>query len=148
MRKSQIGFNLLEVLLAVFVAAAIIFTVVRYFTIGREGARVVQAAQLIKVVSRASYDWVEGHKNFTGLGPNGIQTLVNGNFLPRNFSSGVINPWRGAIQVQAAPGDIHRVQIILTNVPLTACTRLSEQLKQQGTVQDCTSTPNQFVGVF
>lgn len=148
MKKSQTGFNLLEVLLAVFVAAAIIFTVVRYFTIAREGSRIAQASQMIKIVVRASYDWLEGQPNFNTLGTNGIQTLVNGNFLPQNFSSTTVNPWRGAIQVQAASGDAQRVQLILTNVPPAACIQLSQQLKQQGTIQACAATPNQFVGIF
>lgn len=154
-RKPLAAFSLLELLLAVFVAAGIIFAVVRYFNIARENSRVAQATQMINIVIRASYDWLEGKSNFNDLGSNGIQTLVNSNFLPPTFSSATANPWRGTIQVRAASNN-QQIQLTLTNVPYTSCVQLSEQLKQQAAqnsannpdIEPCSTSSNQFVGVF
>src|SRR3990167_893341 len=151
-KSLQQGFNLLELMLALLVVAAITFTSIRYFFTANQQARVTQAVSQIDTLVKASYEWVQGKDNFSGIT---VKDLVAAGYLPSSFEQTVNNPWKGSIEIRASSSDLHRLLITLSNVPYNACGGLMEKLQQQVAVKDgkpiitdCPTKDTTFWGVF
>lgn len=151
-RWRQDGFNLLELMLALLVVAALLFTTIRYFVSAEKESRVTQAIKQIDTLVQASYDWVQGEPSFYKLS---IDKLVDSGYLPNGFKTGTKNPWLGNITISADANNPHRLRISLTSVPHKACINLMEKLRSQVAIRDnnpnITSCPDgdpNFWGVF
>ena len=62
------GISLIEILLVLIIITTIITMSVRFFMISKRSMRVEQAMAQIKVLSQASYQWLQGQRqeNFYG----------------------------------------------------------------------------------
>ncbi|MCB1828573.1 MAG: prepilin-type N-terminal cleavage/methylation domain-containing protein, partial [Coxiellaceae bacterium] len=75
MTRNEKGISLLEMLLVLAIGAAIIMAAVRYFTITNRNARVTQAISQIKMLTKASYEWLSEQKQQDFSSVNGGVTV-------------------------------------------------------------------------
>lgn len=153
----QNGIALLEALLALVIAAIVITMSVRYFTVTRRDMRVTHAVNQIRILTRASYAWlnVEKQANFSS-NPSGnninLQSLIADGLIQTDKQGNYWNPWGGNVLV--APGrDPSYVSITLQNIPLKACMNLAQQLitvnREVKSIKSmCHSASNSYEGEF
>src|SRR3990167_1617968 len=77
--RRQNGFTLIEILLALGIAAVIITISIRYFFLSEENMRVEESIALIKSITRASFDWRAQQKqpDFDTPAAISIQSLLD-----------------------------------------------------------------------
>ena len=155
MTQQQRGVSLLEMLMALVIAAAVITAGIRYFSVSERGARVHQAIVQIKTLTAASYQWLAqgNYADFRGSNnttPINLATLCNASLIRCDRNS-LQNPWAGNIDLSASTTNPSHIRIILTNIPNTDCHMLQRQLDTANlSTEDaeCSGNNNRFVGEF
>ena len=140
-RQHQHGVSLLELLLVVLGAAAIVSGAVMYFGQTMTGSRVSQAATLIEQINKAGHEWLQladengvypaNFSNLTRnpLNGNSLNLFVEKDLIPCENSSCFQNPWGGSTMVVADPNYPQYMLITLSQLPATDCEHLREQMK-------------------
>lgn len=153
MTRNEKGISLLEMLLVLAIGAAIIMAAVRYFTITNRNARVTQAISQIKMLTKASYEWLSEQKQQDFSSVNGgvtvsLQQLIDANLI-KDTEHNKKDPWGGDISI-AAGSDPSRVRITLSHLPQKACKNLARRLDNvsQTTIPPCSAPVNNYSGEF
>lgn len=154
MRFYQKAISLLEILLALVVIASISMMAVRYFIITSRDAKVAQAIRQVKILTHASYAWLDAQKQ-TNFNDNDSGTTISVSELldaqliesPHDTT----DPWGG--QIEVTPGDQPSyVKIEMSGIPGDDCKNLTQQLKYINHSQQsmsCDSDDNNlFIGEF
>ena len=152
MRKSR-GLTLLETLLVLTIAAAIILVAVRYFSVTHRDLNVTHAIQQVQSLTKASYEWLEAQKQENFSDNNGataisMQALIDAGLI-KNTDRDTKDPWGEAIRLD--PGtDPNRVKITMPNVPQYACRNLARRLENVSQIKmpACSSNSNDYSGEF
>jgi len=156
--QRQKGISLLEVLLVVAVAAAIVSAAIFYYSQTILYTHVSQATNLIQEINKAGYEWLKIQDdngkyktNFSTLGTaaqaggNGLKELVNLDLVPCTNNSCYTNPWGGEVLVEA-DADANYMLITLSALPQSDCMRLQAQMADMVPTQEntCTSSSSLF----
>lgn len=138
----QRGISLLEVLLVLTVAAAIVAGAITYFSQTLRSNKVAQAVNLIQQINKAGYEWLQipdsslssgnYQTDFTNLANstdgNGLYAFQSLGLMGCENNSCFTNPWNGKTSVTTgAPAKY--MLIILTNIPDTDCKNLQEVMR-------------------
>jgi type II secretory pathway pseudopilin PulG len=141
--QRQKGISLIEVLLVIIVAAAIVTGAVMYYSHTVAASRVAQAATLIQQINKAGYEWLQipdstlnpgtiYPPDFSSLNNaqdgNGLNYFNDSKLIPCENRSCFTNPWGGGTTVTAADGNAKYMLITLTKIPASDCALLQQQL--------------------
>lgn len=158
--KRTLAFTLLEMLLVLTIASAILIMATRYFTISMRNMRVTQAISDIKSITKASYEWLQTQKqeNFSS-NPNGtditMEQLIEYKLIQpnnKNQPQSYYDPWGGEIEI--GPGsDPSHVYILMKNIPKMACLNLVRKtrslMENNSILPACDKDKNNnYYGVF
>lgn len=129
--RRQKGISLLEVVLSLVVISTIIVLAVRYFSIASEHTLIAKASQQVRLVSSASYDWLNAQPqaDFSDSGSNeiSITKIVDAGLLNENS---IVSPWSAQnICVEPAASDPSHITIEMAVNNQTACCYLYNSLK-------------------
>ena len=103
----QAGISLLEVMLSLSIIAIILVMATRYYFLASNAQRVNQTRQQIATIIAGVQLWKESSSaTYSGLGSNGIQTLVNAGDLVKtadydSTTGNLYNPWSRPITLSA-----------------------------------------------
>ena len=151
-KKTQQGIGLLELMLTVLVIVSILFIATRYFKTASSQSKVSQAVSQIKVLTKASYQWVEGEHSFVEPDAVSVKNLVNNGFLDTRFLLQNSNPWHGGYLLAPDEKNKNRVVVSLANIPIKSCEALIEMLRDTGSGLACRRSSGSlkyvFVGTF
>ncbi len=134
--KNQYGISLLEVLLVVLIAAAIVSGAVAYYSQTMTGSRVSQAANQLQSINKAGYEWLQipdasGQypQNFSGISSdNGLDDFTTAGLISCENKSCYTNPWGGTVVVSSDPSSPQYMLITVASLPETDCKRLVQQM--------------------
>lgn len=127
------GIGLLELMLSLLIIAVIIFTATRYFEVTNENLRVAQAENMINNIVDASYKWVQGQPNFSGISMDVL--IKQTQLLPSNY---YFTPWKnGIFSVVVSSQDPQKILIQAWNIPVRSCNNLAEKMKQYAADANC-----------
>lgn len=154
------AFTLLEMLLVLMIAAAILVMATRYFTISMRNMHVTQAISDIQSITKASYEWLQTQKqeNFSDT-PNGVaidmQQLIEFKLIQPNDSKHPLSyydPWGGEVEIGPGKNNASRIYILMKNVPKMACLNLvrkTQSLMDQNSLHPaCDKDRNDYYGEF
>lgn len=154
MQTKQKAISLLEILLALVVIASISMMAVRYFIITSRDAKVSQAIRQVKMLTHASYAWLDAQKQSDFDDSDGgtaisISELLDAQLIESPHDT--TDPWGGEIEVTAGD-DPSYVKIEMSSIPSEDCKNLTQQLKyinHSGQSISCDSDDNNtFIGEF
>ncbi len=136
MRKIKaLGIGLLEMLLVLVVIASILLMAVRYFGQASESVKVDKAVNILRDVTKGSFEWLKGNPDFTNISLDALKGYVTS-----NCSKGdpcVNDPWGGTVKVRQGPTD-QQITIILPKAPIRACNNINDLMQKEGfTAADC-----------
>lgn len=135
------GISLLELMLALIVIAAILFTATRYYKITAESLRVEKAVTMTTNIINATHQWSETVPDISTV--LSLQKLVEAGLIPQSYLSG--NPWRGSLSVSAATNASFTIQMdgIL---PASSCENLLEKMQQYsaGPIPPCSKVNGKY----
>lgn len=116
-RARQRGFNLVELMLVIAIAAVVGFSGYKYYLSTRVSALVNNAFDQVKSVVAGAQSWAAGRTNFTGVSINVLctQKLLSAEICANNGTGA--NPWGGNITVAPMAGNAGAVTVALTAVP-------------------------------
>lgn len=139
--QRQQGVSLLELLLVVLGAAAIVSGAVMYFGQTMSGSRVSQAANLIEQINKAGHEWLQmadengvyptdfSNLSKNPLDGNSLHLFVQQDLVPCENNSCFQNPWGGSTMVSVDPGYPQYMLITLSQLPAADCQHLRQQMK-------------------
>lgn len=128
----QKGMSLIEAMLVLALAAVVIIAAIHYYSQVRESEKVTTLVGQINGIMSAAQKCVAGSAGSMGNGQNNISnclslnSLINAGFLSSYYST---SPWGVMIANPANNGTA--IQIVVANVPHTACLAIESQLNTQ-----------------
>jgi len=129
LRQCQKGYVLVDVMLAIVVAAMVIVIPVWYFRTATFNTQVSQAIAQINQLSQASYQWIQmvRQPNFAGIS---VDVLYQAGLISckTNNPCTLQNPWGGAVLIYDTT-ILGHVQFDYRRIPLPACNALTNRLK-------------------
>lgn len=120
-RKQGVG--LLEILLVLVMVALIIVMATRYYQQAQDDLKVTQAIQKIRKITEASFDWVKGQNDFTGLTNDSLKSYLT--------DYDFVSPWGGIIQISSNPAANRVIVITLFNATEVACKNINDMLVKE-----------------
>jgi type II secretory pathway pseudopilin PulG len=122
-RSREAGITLLEVVLSLMIAAAVIISAVMFFVNARGGASANDAIRQVQSISSAVSSLYGTRADFDGLT---TENAIAAGIFPDSMVSGtrVINGWGGDVTVETNSTDSTSFDLTFEGVPGDACIRL------------------------
>ncbi len=132
-RDSFLGVTLFEVMLVLAIAAMIIVMSIRYYQSASMNQKIAVTLNNITAIVAASESFLAANGTLASMAATDVQPYLAGNTMP--FSG-----WGGAMGVSG--GGANTYTITIPSVPTTACTQLTNLVKQNSKLSmasGCTS---------
>ena len=145
-KRNKRGFTLVEIAFVLVIITVLLLVIGPAAKGMFENGRVSSAAQSVETLRNAAAQYLAGG-NVTYASVS-VTALKTGNLLPTNFIAAGSNPFGGNYSLAANGTDNTKVDIILTNIPLNAGTKLNAYFANKADSLNYDSTLSTWTATF